>query len=316
MALHVVLGKGAVGTHTARELREQGHHVRIVSRSGARPGAPADGFEHVAADAGDAARLTALSEGAVALYNCANPAYDRWAVEWPPIQAALLAAAESTGATLVVTGNLYPYGPVDRPMTEDLPDAATDRKGRIRAGMWAEAKALHDAGRIRAVEARAADFYGPDVVSTGHLAELVVPRMLQGKAVQIVGSADTRHSFTYIPDLARALARLAQEPVSWGRTWHVPTAPALTRREAVVQLSGAAGVAVPRIQSLPWWAVRAIGFAQPQMREMHELRYQWQGDYVLDSSDYERTFGQEATPLEEGFERTVAWWRGREAVPR
>ncbi len=80
------------------------------------------------------------------LYNCANPGdYTQWEKVWPPLAAALLTTAERTGAVYAITGNLYPYGPVDGPMTEDLPDAATDHKGVLRARLWADALAAHRA---------------------------------------------------------------------------------------------------------------------------------------------------------------------------
>ena len=82
---------------------------------------------------------------------------------WPPVAAAFLAAAERSGAVLVVASCLYGYGPVDVPMVESLPDAATTKKARIRADMWADALALHEAGRIRAVEVRGSDYMGPGV---------------------------------------------------------------------------------------------------------------------------------------------------------
>ena len=80
------------------------------------------------------------------MYNCANPPYHRWPELWPPLAAAMLAAAERTGAVLVTMSNLYGYGPVDGPMTEDLPLRPTTAKGRVRAAMWHDALAAHQAG--------------------------------------------------------------------------------------------------------------------------------------------------------------------------
>src|SRR5436853_7699464 len=103
MALHVIVGAGPIGTATAQHLLAAGHDVRMITRSGSGP----DGVERVAADATDAARLTTLAAGAAALYNCANPPYHRWPVEWPPLAAALLTSAERCGAVLVTMSNLY-----------------------------------------------------------------------------------------------------------------------------------------------------------------------------------------------------------------
>jgi nucleoside-diphosphate-sugar epimerase len=308
MALHVIVGKGAVGRAVAAELVGQGHEVRVVSRSGGE----VPGTTMVQLDAADAAALTKAATGAAALYNCANPRYHEWSTAWPPLAEALLTAAERTGATLAITGNLYPYGPVGVPMREGVPDAATDTKGRIRAGMWAEAQRRHWAGRLRAVEARASDFYGPGVAASGHLGELVVPRLMAGKAAQVIGDPDLPHSFTYVPDLARALVRLAGTADAWGRVWHVPTAAPITRREGVRALAKAAGIAgEPKVTSLPWPALRTLGVFRKDAAELWKMRYQWQREYVLDSAEYERTFGEQPTPMNEGFAETVAWWKSR-----
>src|SRR5215207_3215226 len=97
MALHVIVGKGAVGTTTAEELVRRGHTVRILSRSG---GVSTDAVEHRQADASDAESLATATAGATAIYNAVNPAYHRWRTDWPPVAAALLTAAERAGAVL------------------------------------------------------------------------------------------------------------------------------------------------------------------------------------------------------------------------
>ncbi|MFD0568061.1 NAD-dependent epimerase/dehydratase family protein [Kitasatospora gansuensis] len=168
MARHIVIGKGPVGAATARLLDEQGHEVVVLSRSG--------GDGSVALDVTDTASLRQATKGAEVIYNCAGPAYHRWPTDWPPIANALLDAAESSGAVLVTTGNLYGYGPVDGPLTEDLPLAGTGTKARVRIGMWRDASARHEAGRIRMTEARASDFFGPGVTGTGHLAQRLMRR--------------------------------------------------------------------------------------------------------------------------------------------
>ena len=222
MSLHVVLGKGPVGSTLTDRLVEAGVDVRVASRTGGRSSGR---VEHVALDASDAGALTAAARGADVLYNCANPPYHRWVEQWPPVADALLAAAESTGAVLVVMGNLYVYGPVDRPMTEDLPLSAPGTKGRVRVAMWEQALARHRAGALRMTEARASDFVGPRVVATGYLGERAVPRVLAGRAVQHIATPDQPHSWTSVDDVARTLEVLGADERAWGRAWHVPTAP-------------------------------------------------------------------------------------------
>jgi hypothetical protein len=198
----VVVGAGPVGTETALLLQQQGHEVVVVTRSGGGP--QLKGVRRVAADASDADVLTAQVQGASALVNCANPAdYTKWEQVWPPLAASLLSAAERTGATWVSASSLYAYGPVDGPMVEGMPDRATDHKGRLRAGMWAEALRLHRAGRIHAVEVRASDYLGPRVGANGHIPRHV-PAAVRGKAARVIGRPDLPHTWTDVGDVARA----------------------------------------------------------------------------------------------------------------
>jgi len=314
--LHVIAGKGPVGSATARLLAEAGHRVRVLSRSGAPAGAtPAAAtpaaIEHVAVDVADAAAVAAATTGAAAIYNCLNPEYHRWATDWPPMAAALLDAAEAHGAVLVTMSNLYAYGPVDGPLTEDLPLAATGTKGKVRAGMWRDALARHEAGRVRVTEARASDFYGPGVTDGGQFGERAVPRLLAGKRVQVIGNPDQPHSWTYIPDVARALVRLGSVERAWGRAWHVPTAPALSAREMVAGLCRAAGVPAVKVAPIPRPVIRIGGLFVPFLRELEETRYQFDRPFVVDSSAFSRTFGDEATPVPQALAATVDWWQAR-----
>jgi nucleoside-diphosphate-sugar epimerase len=282
---HLVVGAGPIGSAVARRLLDEGDHVRVVTRSGSGP----RGAERVTADAGDAARLSDLATGADVVYNCANPPYHRWVSDWPPIAAALLAAAESCGAVLVTCSNLYGYGPVDAAMTEDLPLAATFSKGRVRAQMWRDALAAHESGRVRATEARGSDYLGPDV--DGHLGQRVIPKLLAGKRVQVMPSADTQHTWTYTEDMAATLVALGRDERAWGRAWHVPSAITCSQRELIARTAQAAGVAMPRVATYSPTLIKALGLVSPLMRELPEVAYQFERDFVMDSSAAQRELG-------------------------
>jgi nucleoside-diphosphate-sugar epimerase len=296
--LHVVVGAGPVGRATALQLAGEGHEVLLVSRSGAGPAVP--GVRREAADAADAERLTELATGAAALYNCVNPpSYTVWPTFWPPVAAAFLTAAERTGATLVIASCLYGYGPVDEPMVEGMPDAATTKKARIRAQMWADALAAHGAGRITAVEVRGSDYMGPWVSpSTGHIAR-VTAAALAGKTVRVMGRPDQPHSFTDVRDMGRALAAVAQAPRTWGRVWHAPTNAPRTQAEAIADVCRAADREPVTVKGFPRWVLGVGGAVVPVLRELRETVYQFTRPYVLDSSAITRELGLEPTPWAE-----------------
>jgi len=302
MSLHVIVGSGEVGTTTARELLAQGHRVRVVTRSGS--GLEHPEVERVAADATDAVRLSELATGAAALYNCANPPYHRWPQEWPPLATALLTAAERTGAGLVTMSNLYGYGPIDGPMTEDLPLSATTVKGRVRAQMWRDAYAAHAAGRIRATEARASDFIGAGARSLFN--DMIAPAVLAGKVATAPVNFDVPHSVTFTGDVGRTMAVLGTDERAWGRAWHVPTAPATTMRDLADRLAALAGAPSPRLRRMPGFVLRLGGLLQPTAREFMEMRYQFERPFVLDSSAATATFGLKPTDLDDALRTMVA----------
>jgi nucleoside-diphosphate-sugar epimerase len=312
MGRHVVVGAGQVGHRLAELLDSQGHDVTVVSRSGSGP----DGVAKVAANVADRERLVDIAKSADVIYNCVNPPYHRWAQDWPPMAGSLLAAAETTGAVLVTLGNLYGYGPVDGPMTEDLPLAATGVKGRVRARMWADLLAAHRAGRVRTTELRASDYFGPGAGEQAFLGDRFVPGVLAGRPVTFIRDTTIPHAWTYLPDVARALAIAGVDERAWGRPWHIPTGPALSARAFGERLAELAGAPAPRIRELPRSVLYAAGMVSPMLRGMRETAYQFDRPYILDSSDFETTFGVTPTPLDDALNATIAWWRDRERSVR
>ena len=282
MSQHVIVGAGPVGSALARELLERGETVRVVTRSGTG----IEGTERVTGDASDAARLTELTQGAVAIYNCVNPPYHRWAQTWPAISAALITAAEASGAVLGVTGNLYGYGEVDAPMTEQTPLAATGTKGRVRNQMWADALAAHDAGRIRMFEVRGSDYLG----GNSYLSTVVTPAWHKGRTAYVPAALDVPHTFTDVRDVAALLATGAVDERAWGKAWHVPSPAPLTMRELTTQAAEVVGVP-NKVRALPYAAVWAAGMFNPTVKELRETQHQFRRPYLLDSSAAQQTFG-------------------------
>ena len=300
----LIIGAGVIGGRVARMLAEDGRRVTVVSRSGSGPA----GVASVAADAADAGAMARLAEGAAVIYNCVNPPYHRWPADWPPIAASLLAAAERSGAVLVTLSNLYGYGPAPRslgvgaydrahPMTEATPLAATGRKGQVRARVWQDALAAHQAGRVRVAEVRASDFVGPGAESA--LGERILRRVRRGKSVSLLGRADRAHTWSYTDDVARMLVVAGTDPRAWGRVWHVPSNEPRSQRQAVDDFAQAAGVGQVRISTLPPVLLHGMGLVWPLMRELRETEYQFRDDFVMDSSAAQATFGMKPSPWAE-----------------
>jgi nucleoside-diphosphate-sugar epimerase len=305
--IHVVTGAGPVGSTIALQLAESGQQVRLLTRSGSGPDHPL--IERRRVDVSQPEQLDAAFEGAVAVHHCIHgSAYDvaAWRAELPVAEQAVMDAAARVGAVVVFPESLYSYGRVDGPIHEGLPRDATTGKMGVRADLL-RARAAHP---TPTVSVAASDFLGPRVLMS-YAGERVVPRVLAGRSVSVVGRLDQPHSYTYVPDLARAMITAAGREDLWNTVLHAPTAPALTQRELVAMMARAAGVPTPRTWSIPTAALRAVGLVHRGTRELAEMSFQLDRPFVMDSRASEERLGLSPTPLDVSVKETVAWWRER-----
>ncbi|WP_129665652.1 NAD-dependent epimerase/dehydratase family protein [Phytoactinopolyspora endophytica] len=310
MSLHVVVGAGTIGRATALELAASGHQVRVVTRSGTGPSHPE--IQPVSADATDNASLRPHVTGAEAIYNTASPpSYQHWETMWPPLASALLQAAESADAVLVTMSNLYGYGPVDGPISRDHPLIATEHKGRLRARLWHDALAAHDAGRVRVAEARASDFIGPGVGPNAGMITRYGLAAVAGKPVSMLSDPDVPHSWTYVPDVARTLSVLGTDERAWGHAWHVPSPPPVSPRGVVAQAAELAGAAPPRVRRIPRGLLRLLYPLSPLLREVGGVLYQWDRPFEIDAAATTDLFGLRPTAWDEIMNSTTKAWRHR-----
>ena len=290
--LHVIVGAGSVGTAVAEELLHRGARVRVLTRSGG--GLDRPGVERIAGDASDAEAVARHTVTAAAIYNCANPPYHRWAQEWPPLAAALLGAARQHGAVLATVSNLYGYGPVSAPMTEQTPLAATGTKGKVRAQMWLTALAAHQAGEVRGTEARGSDYLGRG--SQSQLGAQALKALRAGKTVRVLGDPDVLHTWTFTLDMARTLVTAANHPDGLGRAWHVPSNEPKTVRDVVADLAGVEGVATVDVKRLSPFMIKAGALVVPILRELPEVEHQHTRPWIMDSTEAQDTLSLKPTP--------------------
>jgi nucleoside-diphosphate-sugar epimerase len=304
--LHVVFGTGAIGLALVDELQANGKRVRAVNRGGDAD--VPEGVEVVGGDATSDDFTKAASAGAGVVYFCVNPPYTRWPEMFPPLQAAVMAGAESAGAKLVVMDNLYMYGPTNgRPLSEDLPYAATTRKGSVRAQMANDLMAAHEVGKLRVAVGRASDYFGPRGLLSA-MGERVFYPALAGKKAQVMGDPDQPHTYSYIPDIAKGLAILGERDEADGEVWHLPNAPAVTTKQFIELVYTATGTE-SRISVMPRAMMNVVGLFNGNVRELKEMLYEFEEPFVVDDSRFEAVFGDCATPLSEAIDTTVAWFR-------
>jgi nucleoside-diphosphate-sugar epimerase len=304
MATRLVIGAGSVGGLLAERLLARGDLVRVATRSGTRVA----GAAAVALDAKDADAVASAATGVDTIFLCTNPPYPDWAEEWPPTFEAVIAAGERNGADVVVMGNLYAYGPVTQPMRESDPLAATEEKGRIRAAGWERLKAANDAGRMRAVEVRASDYFGAHAGPNAHLGSRFFGPLLKGRTARVIGDPTLEHSWAYLPDIVSTLVAAADHPGEWGRAWHTPHSSALPRTAIAAQVRerfGGSG----RVRPYPRALMSALGQVSPDIREVVHVDYQFTRPFLVDSTESERLLGVSATRWNDALAATVASYR-------
>lgn len=303
-SLHVVLGAGPAGTAVAAELAARRFAVRHVDRN---PISPADArIETLQADLSTAEAAISATEGAAVIYHAVNVAYHLQVPVMPGVADAILAAARTHGARLVVLDTLYPYGEADgEAITEQTPWAATSRKGLLRADLDRRYLEAHSRGEVRVALGRSADFFGPGVISST-LGGAFFPGALTGGPALGLGDLTLPHSYTFIEDVARGLVTLGTDERAEGRVWHLPTNPALpttTVHALVEELTGR-----PLVVEVMTEPVASGPFDEQFMAEYAEMFYQHRIAQNMVSTDFETTFGVTPTPLREALAATIAWY--------
>lgn len=305
MPLHIILGAGgAIANGLAKELIGHGESVRLVARQPKLvPGA--DIFP---ADLMDLAQTREAIERESVVYLCVGLKYDFrvWRAQWPVIMDHVLRACGEKQAKLIFFDNVYMYGKVNGPMTEETAYEPCSKKGDLRARLATRVMSEVRKGNITASIARAADFYGPGADKTGILNLLVFANLAKGKKAQWIVNACVRHSFTYTPDAARALYILASDERSWNQVWHLPTAnQPLTGKEYIERAAAALGKN-PGYTLIHPWMIRLGGIFDRTIRELHEMAYQYQFEYLFDSSKFQRAYNYQPCSYEDGIRATAS----------
>jgi nucleoside-diphosphate-sugar epimerase len=203
---------------------------------------------------------------------------------------------------LVTTSNLYGYGPPGGPITPQAPIAATHPKLLLRARMWEDLLACHQAGRIRAAEVRASDY-----IEANSLLSLVIGKaVLAGKRGYVPAPLDVPHSWTSVHDCAKTLARVAGDERAHGQVWFAPTNPALTLRQLAARFAEVNGAPAPKLTQIPYPVLWISGLFSPLIKELRTTRYQFTRPFVIDSSATTRELGLRPIPLDEALRDTAA----------
>jgi nucleoside-diphosphate-sugar epimerase len=304
----IVFGTGPLGLWVAQTLLDRGDQVTLANRSGTIAAPLSTPVDVAACDATDADAVYQICEDADAVFHCAMPPYTAWPEQFPPLTKGILGGVSRSGAKLIYGDNLYMYGDTrGEPLTEELPYAATTRKGKVRAEMAQMLLEAHQRGDVQVAIGRGSDFFGPGV-RNAIFGEIFFKAALAGKTANLLGDIDTPHTYTYIRDFAEALVTLSEQEEALGQVWHVPNAPTITTRQMVDLFAEALGQPI-KVRTAGKIMISILGLFNPFMKEVKEMMYEWDQPYVVTHSKYERAFGASATPHATAAKETVAWYR-------
>lgn len=299
--MQTIIGSGgAIGLPLAKELSNYTSNVRLVSRN---PVKVNESDELFSLDVNDLSRLGKTIEGSEVIYVTIGFKYDLkvWQSVWPPFISRVIDACQANHAKLVFFDNVYVYDRQAIPfMTEESPINPPSKKGEVRKILYEMIMNEVLNGKLNGLIARSADFYGPHTNSS-ILGEMIIKKLLLNKKAQAFGNIHKIHTYTYTTDAARATAILGNTPDAYGQVWHVPTTKEKLTTLQWMELAAEVLNRQPKIQSIPTWMVRGLGVFIPLMREFPEMIYQYESDYLFDSSKFEKKFGITATNPKDGI---------------
>jgi len=296
-------GNGVIGIQLAKNLTKFTDRIRIVSR---HPRKVNQNDETFPADLTDGGQTERAVQGAEVAYLTAGLPYNRgiWEARWPVIMKNAINACTRQNAKLVFFDNVYLYGKVKGWMTEESPVNPASKKGEVRAAIAEMLLNETRKGNLKAMIARSADFYGP-ATPLSFVNVLVFENLRKGRKAQWLLNGRARHSLTYTPDAGRATAILGNTEKAYDQIWHLPGDPdALTGEEFIGLTAEAFGVG-PNYVTLNKWMLKAIGAFNGAIRESIEMLYQYDSDYLFDSSKFTKAFDFRTTTYREGIAETV-----------
>ena len=303
--MQTILGaNGTIGSVLTKELVSYTNKIRLVSRNPRKVNESDDLFP---ADLSNPAFVDQAVEGSDVVYLVVGFDYNLkvWEEKWPTLMRATINACIKHNARLVFFDNVYSYDINAIPhMTEESEYNPPSRKGAVRKQISQMLMDEVKAGKLMALIARSADFYGPGN-DKSFANEMVYKNFLKGRRANWFIDADKKHSFTYTPDAAKATALLGNTDDAYNTVWHLPTDKnTITGREFIELFSKEMKVS-NKLVVMPMWMVRLAGIFVPVLKEMREMMYQYDRDYFFDSSKFDKRFNFKTTTYQEGVRMTV-----------
>ena len=305
--MQTILGSGGViSRELAESLREYTTDIRLVGRN---PKAFHESNELVSADLTNAEDTLRAVEGSEVAYLVVGfpYSYKSWNAMWPVAMKNVINACKTHGTKLVFFDNIYMYDPgyLDN-MKEDTPLNPSSKKGAVRKQIIDMLMKEVENGSLTALVARCADYYGPGIERNSMLTETVFSKFAEGSKANWLGPLNFKHSFTYTPDAGKATAMLGNTADAYNQTWHLPTAGNPPTAQEWIDTIAEGLDAKPKAMILTPFIAGLMGIFMPVMKELKEMMYQYDRDYVFNSDKFEQRFNFTPTAYKDGIAHIIA----------
>jgi len=292
---HAVIGAdGQIGKLLTQELIAQHKQVVAISRQwNGQPFGPH--IEYRTADAMDAKSIKEAIDDCSVVYSVLGLPYNTkiWQKLWLTMTKNVLTAVQQVGCRLIYFDNVYAYGLVRGPMTENTPYKPTAQKGEVRARA---AQLLHkamEAGEAKIIIARSADFIGPGAASSivgERFFKSIVSSNAAVRQAEWLGDPHTKHCYNFSLDTVKALVLLGEATNgTYGQIWHLPTTEPITGYE-LCKLIGNQAHCTIKPRAIRSWMLKIAGLFTPMAREQAEMQYQVENDYLFSDAKFMQAF--------------------------
>ncbi|WDQ99860.1 NAD-dependent epimerase/dehydratase family protein [Devosia sp. J2-20] len=298
-----VLGSnGHIGHAAMLAFRDAGWDVTGLGRSNRRP---VGGTHFIAGNADHLGVVRDAIADADVVVHALHLPYDQWGNGRAEAQLqVVIDALGDSGKTLLFPGTIYNYRANDRTVSPATRQSAEAPRGEIRIALEAMLRAAAAERRFQAIILRAGDFYGPG--NRGEWFEQAMLMNLGKGQIHHMGDLALRHSWAYLPDLARAFVVLAErramldgfENFHFAGNW-------ISHGQMMDAIAQALDRPVT-VSPMPWWVLRAIGLVNPVMRDIYRMRYLWLNEMELVDPRLDAIVGPDfATPFGAAVAATV-----------
>ncbi len=287
----VILGaNGAIGIALARELVNYSADLTLVSRNPVKINST---DTLVSADLTQQQNIEKVIAGKDIVYVTIGFPYKilAWEKFWVPFIQNVVKSCIKNGAKLVFFDNIYAIGEEHiHHITEQSPISPSSKKGKIRARVDEIILQNIESGKLKAIIARAPDFFGGTAKESSLLMNLVFDPLSKGKKAKWFCDVNKIHNCGYVPDLAKGTAMLGNTDEAFNQIWNLPTdSQKITGKDWICLFAKTLGCQ-PNYIVLPNWLLKTIGIFIPLMKELADMNYQFDRDYFFDSSKFTNYF--------------------------